>query len=298
MMIFNIIYERSSYKFVEIFVRHVKIPNKSFNWTIIPITKKKIKTKIYKDNSKTWQFALSYKWHDPAINNLEKIITGYLHGKENNYWIDCGANLGLRSLAALSMNIKTFMIEPNKETNKLNKERCEQNNFIDYEILPFGVSSIDGESKLFIDKSSYLSSLSENQFDNENLEKTEIITLRKLDTLFSKEIEYEQIDAFIKIDVEGHEKEVLVGAQNLIQKHEPTFLIEINEKGEHIKNIIDDMREKKYTVYQTNTNNSNDFCLKHIPNNIENYDFNSNDFLFVKDDNLINTLHKFTEPDV
>ncbi len=52
-----------------------------------------------------------------------------------------------------------------------------------------------------------------------------------------------------------------------------------NEKGEHIKNIIDDMREKKYTVYQINTNNSNDF-------------------LFVKDDNLINTLHKFTEPDV
>ena len=50
-----------------------------------------------------------------------------------------------------------------------------------------------------------------------------------------------------------------------------------NEKGEHIKNIIDDMREKKYTVYQINTNNSNDF-------------------LFVKDDNLINTLHKFTEP--
>ena len=58
------------------------------------------------------------------------------------------------------------------------------------------------------------------------------------------------------------------------------------------------MREKKYTVYQTNTDNTNDFCLKYIPNDLDNYDFISNDFLFVKDNNLINTLQKFTEPRV
>ena len=38
------------------------------------------------------------------------------------------------------MNIKTFMIEPNEEINILNKERCEINQFSNFQILPFGVS--------------------------------------------------------------------------------------------------------------------------------------------------------------
>jgi len=35
---------------------------------------------------------------------------------------------------------------------------------------------------------------------------------------------------FIKIDVEGHEKEVVEGAKNLIKKYKPVLLIEIEEK--------------------------------------------------------------------
>lgn len=283
MKFFNFIYERVSYKIVRILVRHIKIPNKTFNWKILLLNKKIVTTKVHKDIPKTYQLALSYKWHDPSLNYIEVVITNYLRDKKNAYWIDCGANLGLRSLTALSMKIKTFMIEPNEELNILNKERCEQNKFSNFEILEFGVSNSNGNKKLFIDKSSYLSSLSEKVVDKSSLDRIKIINLRKLDTIFKKELEFDQLDAFIKIDVEGHEKEVLEGAKKLIDKHSPTFLIEINSKGEHSRSLIENMRKNGYTVYSTlNIRAIKNNFLKILPDNLHNYSYISNDFLFVK----------------
>ena len=45
---------------------------------------------------------------------------------------------------------------------------------------------------------------------------------------------------FIKIDVEGHEKNVLIGAENIIKKCKPKLLIEIEERhtNEKVENII------------------------------------------------------------
>ena len=41
--------------------------------------------------------------------------------------------------------------------------------------------------------------------------------------------------SFIKIDVEGHELNVIEGARNTIEKHKPNLLIEIEEKHTHKK---------------------------------------------------------------
>ena len=43
---------------------------------------------------------------------------------------------------------------------------------------------------------------------------------------------------FIKIDVEGHEKEVIEGAKNIIKKNRPVLLVEIEER--HSKNTVND----------------------------------------------------------
>ena len=43
---------------------------------------------------------------------------------------------------------------------------------------------------------------------------------------------------FIKIDVEGHEKNVLNGSKNLIKKYKPNLLIEIEER--HSKEKVED----------------------------------------------------------
>ena len=62
----------------------------------------------------------------------------------------------------------------------------------------------------------------ENNF--QNFEKFEINT-KKLD-----EIDFQNQISFIKIDVEGHEKEVIEGGLNTIQEFKPKLLVEIEKK--------------------------------------------------------------------
>ena len=66
----------------------------------------------------------------------------------------------------------------------------------------------------------------------ENYEKFEIIS-KKLD-----DFEFKNKISFIKIDVEGHEIEVINGSLNLIKKFRPNLMIEIEEK--HSKNNLND----------------------------------------------------------
>ena len=56
---------------------------------------------------------------------------------------------------------------------------------------------------------------------------------------------------FIKIDVEGHEKNVLEGAKNLIKKNMPNLLVEIEERHSQLKvedtiNFINKLGYKSY----------------------------------------------------
>ena len=56
---------------------------------------------------------------------------------------------------------------------------------------------------------------------------------------------------FIKIDVEGHEKNVIVGASKIIKKNKPVLLVEIEEKHTQNKvvNIIDFINTFGYKSY-------------------------------------------------
>jgi len=62
---------------------------------------------------------------------------------------------------------------------------------------------------------------------------------------------------FIKIDVEGHEKNVLEGAKNLIKKNKPNLLVEIEERHSQLKvedtiNFINNLGYKSYYFDGTN----------------------------------------------
>ena len=66
---------------------------------------------------------------------------------------------------------------------------------------------------------------------------------------------YEGVPSLIKIDVEGHEMEVLRGAENTIKKYKPTLLIEIfdfenNEVPKYLKSLgYDDPEPRPEHVY-------------------------------------------------
>ena len=59
---------------------------------------------------------------------------------------------------------------------------------------------------------------------------------------------------FIKIDVEGHEKNVLLGAKKILEKNRPNLLIEIEEKhtNDKVENIINFINDFGYKSYYSN----------------------------------------------
>lgn len=250
---------------------------------------KKVKTPVYKNNTKTKQLALSYKWHSPSINFLEKLIVDNFSDKD--VWIDIGANLGLRSLYALSSGVKVFFIEPNKELNEINERRCKLNDFKNYQFFETGISNKKGELEFFIDESSYNSTFETQLIDNLQIEKKEIVKIDTLDNIF-EELMKEFKNVFVKIDVEGHENKVIEGANHFIETLNPTMLIEINSKGEHLKNIISQDIFKDYLIYEVG-NFSNNKIFNKIT--IESIDRNitHNDFLFIKDKKLLNLINHY-----
>jgi FkbM family methyltransferase len=297
MELLNYVFERTPYSVVELINRHVVIPNKQFDWTIKLYNGENVVTRIRKDNEKTMHVAIGYKWHDRGLNILEDIMVNFLnknHNK-NSIFIDCGANMGMRSLTALSKNMKVVMFEPNDETNQINLERCRMNNFTNYELLTFGVSDKDEQKKFYFDSSSYLSTLNADIAGEDNIKITNVMTIevRKLDTIFSNLIGT-NTKAYIKMDIEGHEIEALSGADELIDSISPTLMIEINEKNEHIQLIFNRMRNKGYTIFEKSEPDSFNKFLTECPINVLDTEFISNDFLFVKDLEIVRLIKPYT----
>ncbi len=87
---------------------------------------------------------------------------------------------------------------------------------------------------------------SENNLSNKNYETIKNIKKTSLDEYnFSHEI------GFIKIDVEGHELEIIRGGKNFLKHHKPVMLIEIEERhaGKSPIDIIDEICSHGYNCF-------------------------------------------------
>ena len=144
-----------------------------------------------------------------------------------NRAIDIGANVGVWSywLSKYAKQVESF--EPNpKIFNALKNIKI--NNVNSYNIA---LSNKSGSVNLLIPKgskgfSNQGASLSPIKVQGEH--KSISIEAKCLD-------EYNFLDVnFIKIDVEGHEHEVIEGAQETIKKFKPTMVIEMEEKHNQI----------------------------------------------------------------
>jgi FkbM family methyltransferase len=176
-----------------------------------------------------------------------------VHYKEGTDILDIGANIGYNSLMfsdygpvhafePLFHKVVTLNVENNKLTHNIH-------------IYPCALSDKEHTVDMYfpiVDKKDGLrnyggSSICKGHWTDEST-KTEVKCYR-LDDIYSG------IPSVIKIDVEGHELEVLKGAENTIKKYMPTLLIEIfnfdtNEVPKYIKSLgYDDPEERPEHVY-------------------------------------------------
>ena len=148
--------------------------------------------------------------------------------------IDVGANTGIYSMLAKTNNnqANVLAVEPIDYNFKVLKSNINLNNYSVF-TEKVALSNVNGEAKMFMfkDRLNYMTSVNENRYihnphviEGKEIIET-IVPLVRFEVLFER-YQFNGID-LMKIDVEGHEIEVLSSLEYFLDKFHPTILIEV-----------------------------------------------------------------------
>ncbi|WP_372364460.1 FkbM family methyltransferase [Candidatus Uabimicrobium sp. HlEnr_7] len=176
---------------------------------------------------------------EPELIFLDRIIKSRLDKNA----VDIGAHKGLFSYKMSKMFKKVYAFEAQKYLSA-NLSNSKMKNV---EVLNIGLSSKEQQMKLYTPVVGNIvygnfSSFT-NYFEFKCEIKEEVVFVKPLDDLKLENI------GFIKIDVEGHEWEVLQGASKTITKNRPELLIEIRD--ENYEKILDFLSKLEYERFHT-----------------------------------------------
>lgn len=205
-------------------------------------------------------------WEPHIVEFLNRELT------PNSNFVDVGSNYGYHSIRASKLCKKVFSFEPQTLMYNLSKKSLIDNNINNVEVYNLALG--DEEKEINLSNINY----SEKDFNGGEVsvvydsnfgETTKIV---KLDTMIEDPIDV------IKIDVQGYEKFVINGAQEIIKKNKPILIVEfenhqLNKFGYNCKILFDFIRNLNYTI----------FLLDY---------FYPSDFVCVHNDNLINFRQK------
>jgi FkbM family methyltransferase len=151
--------------------------------------------------------------------------------------IDVGANTGIYSLVAKCINAeaRVVAIEPIERVFRRLSANVELNSY-DIECIMIALSDRDGEETIFDEpgEHTYSASFHREIFGSPNIVGV-MIPIRKFETL-ATELGMREVD-LIKLDVEGHEPQVLAGFGRILETTRASFLIEVltDEIGEKVR---------------------------------------------------------------
>lgn len=159
----------------------------------------------------------------PDLDFLIKLIIDNLKGGKRTLFLDIGANVGTYSVTIGNLfkktkNLKILCFEPDLENFEMLKRNIKINKLFNLvEIYNFALSNKDSWAYILHDDfnpgGSKISS-----------KKSSKIKTRKLDSL---SLDFNNYEIVIKIDVEGHEQQVLEGSRNsLLSAKKVTIAVE------------------------------------------------------------------------
>ncbi len=164
-------------------------------------------------------------------------------------FLDVGANVGLYSweVHKLQTKLKIFSFEPDPMNLELLNMTCERNNLQNIKIYPFALSNRSAHTGFFQDHlTSATGSISQKtspwieQYLNGKSKKITVET-KKMDEIVGND----NHPGLVKIDVEGHEYEVIQGGLKTIKKYKPLMIIEsFPPKQENITKILSEIGYK------------------------------------------------------
>lgn len=285
---FNAWYEGTNHKRAFAIERRLKPPRFDYTWKI-NVGNRPINFTYYKGERKeAFHFPLSYKINDQPLKAIEQLL--HQHYAADKVYFDVGANFGLRSLFYLVNGRICYLFEPNEECNVLTKRLFEQNNFTNGKLVTKIVGPENKMVKFYISSSSYLSSVyKEHVVELQDLKKEVELEQITIDDFIEKEGLQHKV-GIIKVDVEGLEYEVCLGARRLLESESVCLLVEILPTSRNKDQLFTFLQERGYAVYCIDTAPS----LKLIPctTGIQNTN-NSIDFIATNDPSLNRKLQSF-----
>jgi len=179
--------------------------------------------------------------------------------RQSDVFVDVGSNIGFYSLLARSMGKHVVAVEPLPKNLSFIYENFRSNAWEDIEIFPVGLSEHPGIATLYGASSTGASLIGSWAGASQAFQRT--IPLLTLDILVGERFKGKKI--FIKIDVEGMEYPVLLGALNTLKwDPKPTWVLEICMTEYHpdgmnpdFKNTFDLFWKNGYEVRTANKEN-------------------------------------------
>jgi FkbM family methyltransferase len=157
---------------------------------------------------------------EPELRMLPRLVS------KKDVALDIGANAGFYAFRMSKIFSKIYAFEINDE---LTGDLLSYNSG-NITIIPVGLSSEAGTATLYIPVLNGLpltgwASLAPGNYPEATGELTKPVKVATLDSFQVESV------SFIKIDVEGHELQVLEGARQTLATHRPTVLIEIKDEN-------------------------------------------------------------------
>jgi FkbM family methyltransferase len=184
-----------------------------------------------------WHFMRRPRSAERELMYLDKVVP------RGAVTIDVGANCGLytRELARLSDQVHAF--EPSAAMANLLRRTSARN----VSIHEIALSDHEGDADLFIPQGDgglvhgRASLETQDEFSAGQIT-TAHVPLARLDDVVHEHV------AFVKVDVEGHELSVLNGAVDLVERCQPVFLVEAEDRhrAEATRSVFDFFRDKSY----------------------------------------------------
>lgn len=172
------------------------------------------------------------KWDPP----LSQFIERYLATAHKPVCVDVGANIGAITLTMCKYSAQVIAFEPIKFIHQLLESTLKQNSITNCTAINLALGDSNGQAILHINQENNLGASSihhknseQHTYKNPNnnaIKESIAIDIKTGDTV--PEINNSSHIDLIKIDVEGHEPNVLAGLEKCISKHNPIIVIEWN----------------------------------------------------------------------
>lgn len=173
------------------------------------------------------------KYQDWIIQTAKDVIAkNKLTSTKKQIIIDVGANIGTMTIPFAQFADEVYSFDPVKITFDTLQLNVKENNLTNVTLFNCALNDTDGNRKIFVNNSKLGAS---SFYDNVSNGYTETIETKTLDSF-----NFENI-AFIKIDVQGAEIDVLKGATQTIIKNQCHLIVELPNRNEKEHNQMKDV---------------------------------------------------------